>query len=76
MNGTVKVSGIAQVSWTVVLPTEHQHEGVVCKDPAVETVLEAIQDSCDISLWGHSKPDIHVELDLDEVDIEIIEDDR
>lgn len=73
---TVHVAGEVTLHWTVELPEKYPHEGLACKDPAVEAVLAAVGQSADILLWGKEEPPAKVFLEVDEEAVEIEEDDR
>lgn len=74
MTKTIRVAGQATINWTAYVP-----EGAVpniCDDPAVEAVLGAISQSQDVYVFGEDKAPVHVDLEINEDDVEVEEDDR
>ena len=67
---TVVVRGEMTVSWTVTLPVESRHIGMLCKDPAVEAAMEAVPQNTEVFLWGETMAPAQVFLEVDERDAE------
>ena len=73
---TVHVAGEVTVHFQVELPVKHQHDGLACKDPAVEAVLASLGQQVDVLLWGRYEPPVKVFLEVSEEDVVVEEDDR
>lgn len=73
---TSHVAGTMIVNWRVELPEEDKYNGQSCEDPAIEAALCAIQDGCQIYLWGEQREPADIILEVCEEDVEIEEDDR
>ena len=71
---TIRVSGTAIINWTAYLPSDAKSN--MCDDPAVEAVLGSIDQTHDVYVWGLDKEAVHVDLEVDERDVEVEEDDR
>lgn len=65
------VEGEATVRFTVRLPVGEGYGPVATEDPAVEAVLVALGNSCQVSLWGEDLEPAAVDMDLQEEDVEL-----
>jgi len=74
-----EVSGKVELSWTVRLPDDHQHnkdgEGL-CNDPAIEAVLDFIPQMGKVLLRENESEPIEIYTELHEEDFEIEDDHR
>ena len=73
---TVIVAGTATINWTCHLPVDRAREANMCADPAVEAVIEAMPQTCQIYVWGQDKEPVDVNIEIDERDVEVEDDDR
>lgn len=73
---TVVVKGVAEISWSVELPIEHQWDGKCCKDPAIEAAICSLPQDCDVFLFGKNGPPANVYVEVDERDFTVEEDER
>ena len=73
-NKLTRVSGQATINWTCYMPVDSKPN--MCDDPAVEAVLGALPQSCDVFVWGEDAEPVHVDLEVDERDVEVEDDDR
>ena len=72
----VHVAGEATIRWSVLLPNDKAHEGVIVDDPAKECVIAGLSKSLNVYLWGEDEPPAGVYIECHEDDVTVEENDR